>query len=148
MVPAQERGDEFFYFNNGVTAICSDFKVNKNEITARNFQIINGAQTVVSIRNATLQQENKVKDVEVLIRIVETGELKTTQKGFNKDIVTFNNTQNKIETWDFISNDPIQIWLEQNLFEKKHTSRSKILLRKKGEHQKKLEDHIGLSLKI
>lgn len=144
---AQERGDEFFYFNNGVTAICSDFKVNKNEITARNFQIINGAQTVVSIRNATLQQENKVKDVEVLIRIVETGELKTTQKGFNKDIVTFNNTQNKIETWDFISNDPIQIWLEQNLFEKNIQVGQKFYYERKrtsekirGSHRLKPED--------
>ena len=115
---AVTRGEEFFYFNNGITAICSEFKEDKNEILARNFQIINGAQTVGSIRRASLEKDNKVKDIEVLIRLIETGELKTTQKGFNKDIVTFNNTQNKIETWDFISNDPIQIWLEENLFEK------------------------------
>ncbi len=121
---AQNNPEQFFYFNNGITAICSEYKL-KNEkaknnpdkiintrINAKNFQIINGAQTVGSIREAAKIGAN-LSDLKVLLRVVETGELKTTQKGFNRDIVQYNNTQQKIDTWDFISNDTIQQYLEE-----------------------------------
>lgn len=110
---AQERGDQFFYFNNGITAICSKYERSKNLIKAYDFQVINGAQTVGSITAAS-NSGIPINDVEVMIRIVETGELKT-QRGFNRDIVTFNNTQNKVETWDFVSNDDIQQYLGKTL---------------------------------
>jgi hypothetical protein len=111
---ASDMGDQFFYFNNGITSICSSFERKENIITAYDFQIINGAQTVGSITAAANAGAN-IKDVEIMIRIVETGDLKTTQSGFNRDIVTYNNTQNKVETWDFISNDDIQQYLGKNL---------------------------------
>ena len=110
---ASDKPDQFFYFNNGITCICSKFKRTENKLKAKDFQIINGAQTVGSLKLAQESGHN-LKDVEVMIRIVETGEIKSTQKGFNRDIVTFNNTQQKVETWDFVSNDDIQQYLSKN----------------------------------
>jgi len=111
---ANEDGDKFFYFNNGITCICSSYKRSGNSIIAKNFQVINGAQTVGSISTASLSEAG-IKDVEIMVRITETGEITSTQSGFNRDIVTFNNTQNKVETWDFVSNDDIQQSLEKVL---------------------------------
>ena len=110
IITATEKPDQFFYFNNGITCICSSYKRSGNEIVAKDFQVINGAQTVGSIKAASETGEN-IKDLEIMIRIIETGEISSTQKGFNRDIVTYNNTQNRVETWDFISNDDIQQYL-------------------------------------
>jgi len=121
---AKESPSSFFYFNNGITAICTDYKLKEKknskdkiisaEINADNFQIINGAQTVGSILDARRDGGN-LKDLEVLMRLVKTSDRKTA-KGFNREIVTYNNTQQKVETWDFISNDDIQVYLSKQLY--------------------------------
>src|SRR5206468_59327 len=43
---AETRPNDFFYFNNGVSAICTGFDLEGEELVATNCQIINGAQTV------------------------------------------------------------------------------------------------------
>ncbi len=120
---AKTNPSSFFYFNNGITAICTNFSLNEKkndkdkiisaDINADNFQIINGAQTVGSILDARRDDAN-LKDLEVLIRIIKTSDRKTA-KGFNREIVTYNNTQQKVDTWDFISNDDIQLYLAKEL---------------------------------
>lgn len=107
---ATGRPEEFYYFNNGVSAICTAFSVNAQtgEFRAENFQIINGAQTVGAL--ATVQGLNS--DVEVLLRITEGVSVKT-EKGFNADIIRYNNTQNIVKLSDFRSNDNIHQSLER-----------------------------------
>jgi hypothetical protein len=73
-----------------------------------NFQVINGAQTIGALKSA----KEVSSDTEVLLRITE-GESVKTEKGFNADVIRFNNTQNIIKSSDFRSNDPIQLWLEK-----------------------------------
>ena len=102
------------FFRKMLTCICSSYRRSNNQIVAKDFQVINGAQTVGSIKAASETGEN-IKDLEIMIRIVETGDISSTQKGFNRDIVTYNNTQNRVETWDFISNDDIQQYLAKVL---------------------------------
>ncbi len=106
---AQTRPDHFFYFNNGITAICHSFDIDGNHITIRKFQIINGAQTVGSIAAAAPNE-----DVRVLFRLVQTGTV-TTDHGVNSDIISANNTQNRIEVSDFRANDAIQSWLHTQI---------------------------------
>jgi hypothetical protein len=105
---ARERPAGFYYFNNGVSAICTKIEEKgKNHFRFYNFQIINGAQTVGSL--------SAVRDLsaecEVLLRVTEGASVKT-EKGFNADIIRYNNTQNIVKASDFRSNDPIQLWLE------------------------------------
>jgi len=119
---AENEGDKFFYYNNGVTAICTEIDMDDNKLTAKNFQIINGAQTVSSLFDAKSEIEvdgkielTKKNEVEVLLRIVRSTSMKTTESGFNQKIIKYNNTQNVIKVSDFKSNDHVQIHLENNL---------------------------------
>jgi hypothetical protein len=104
---AESEPGSFYYFNNGVSAICTSFHVNeRNTLTAENFQIINGAQTV-----GALSAAKSNSDIEVLLRVTEGLSIKT-DRGFNADIIKYNNTQNVVKSSDFRSNDKIQTWLE------------------------------------
>lgn len=146
---AQKAPGDFYYFNNGVSAICTSFEIDAdNVLIARDFQIINGAQTVGALSRAGMNP-----DVEVLVRITE-GESVKTEKGFNADIIRFNNTQNVIKVSDFRANDKIQIWLEKAFNEhkprgcldtrvsymRKRTGRNK----KPGEYLVRLEDFVKI----
>ena len=104
---AENDPGSFYYFNNGVSAICTSFDVDElNMLSAKNFQIINGAQTVGALTAA-----KPSSDIEVLLRVTEGLSVKT-DRGFNADIIKFNNTQNIVKSSDFRSNDKIQVWLE------------------------------------
>jgi AIPR protein len=111
---AINKPEDFYYFNNGVSAICTSFEINKktNEFVAENFQIINGAQTVGALAS-TPQLKT---DVEVLLRVTKAGSVKT-EKGFNADIIRYNNTQNVVKLSDFRANDQIHLWLEKKFAE-------------------------------
>jgi hypothetical protein len=98
----------FYYYNNGVSAVCTGLEIQKdNELVAENFQIINGAQTI-----GALWKAGPKDGVEVLLRVTRTGSVKS-EKGFHRDIIEYNNSQNAIKVSDFRSNDPIQRWLEE-----------------------------------
>ncbi len=107
----------FFHFNNGITALCTDYTVDKNKITAENFQIINGAQTTSAIVKAFERAdayELNTDDVEVLIRLLKTDGV-DTKDGINARIIEYTNTQNVVKKSDFKSNDTIQDYLFQKL---------------------------------
>lgn len=143
---AEKKPDEFFYFNNGVSAICTDFSIDKktNLLTAKKFQIINGAQTVGALRQAT---ENP--SVEVLLRVTKTLGV-ATEKGFNAEIILYNNSQNVVKVSDFRANDPIQLWLEKKFAEYKNAFRALlpdlVYVRKRG--MKKRGRFTGTGIKL
>ena len=105
---AHDHGSDFFFFNNGVAAVCSSFEVKGNEVIAKRFQIINGAQTVGALNRAGV-----LDDLFVLFRLTATGE--PTGGGLTENIIRFNNTQNPVRVPDFRANDPIQMYLQSNL---------------------------------
>lgn len=100
---AEEEPENFFYYNNGISAVCTDLEIKGNRIKAKKFQIINGAQTVGALR--AIEDNPKL---EILMRITETLAV-GTEKGINEKIIRYNNTQNKITLSDFRSNDKIQL---------------------------------------
>lgn len=104
-----EEPQNFFCYNNGVSAICTSFAQAGHEITAYDFQIINGAQTVNALRDA-----GPSADVMVLFRLMKAEDVKT-EKGINAKIIKYNNSQNVVKLSDFRANDPIQLWLEEHL---------------------------------
>ena len=125
---ALEKPEDFYYFNNGISAVCTDFSLDGNRITAKKFQIINGAQTVGSLFLA----RDKAANSELLLKVTVSGSV-STEKGFNADIIKFNNTQNKVNLSDFRSNDKIQEVIEKNFANSKATSINGIkYLRKRG----------------
>ena len=125
---AEENPDDFYYYNNGISAVCTGFEIDGNKITANKFQIINGAQTVGSLYLA----RDKSPNSELLLKVTVSGSV-STEKGFNADIIKFNNTQNKVNLSDFRSNDKIQEIIEKTFSKTKATSINGILyLRKRG----------------
>lgn len=137
---AEKEPQNFFYYNNGISAVCTDLIINNNKIKAKKFQIINGAQTVGSLK--TIDNNS---DLEILLRITETAST-ATEKGLNEKIIRFNNTQNKITLSDFRSNDPIQIELQKKFNEYTNFLVNKInYLRKRGD---KISRSGDLNLKL
>src|ERR1700730_2026938 len=118
---AQKHPGKFFYFNNGVSAICTaiQFDEKTGHFRGQNFQVINGAQTIGALKSA-----KKISSkTEFFLRITE-GKTVKTKKGFNADVIRFNNTQNIIKSSDFRSNDPIQRWLEKRFNEHRARGRA------------------------
>ena len=103
----------FVFFNNGVTAIASRITEDENTRTldCERLSVINGAQTVRSLRRAATQRkpgqgDHSLRDVRVLLRIITFDFPREMQ--FVQDTTRFNNTQNSIKVADFRSNDAVQ----------------------------------------
>ncbi|HLG35582.1 MAG TPA: AIPR family protein [Bacteroidia bacterium] len=109
--------EKFYFYNNGISAICTEIiPIKQNgevhQLKCKNFQIINGAQTATTI--GKYSEEENLKQVRVLLRITKAEDYKK-EKGLNKNIITYNNSQTVIKASDFRSNDEIQIFLENQL---------------------------------
>lgn len=94
----------FWYYNLGVNAICDKFDTKKDGLEIKNFRIVNGCQTC----NALLNNSNRIKNVRVMLRIIETPDL-----GLATKIAISNNTQSPIKGRDLFSEDPIQLRLQK-----------------------------------
>lgn len=80
-VTARDSPTHFYYYNNGISAICTDLTIESGSLHASKFQIINGAQTVTA-----LGLSKPSPDVRVLLRITKALEV-ATEKGLNRDII-------------------------------------------------------------
>jgi hypothetical protein len=112
----ENEASNFFYYNNGITATCSEFTLDNSEVTANHLQVVNGAQTVAALAAAAKSKKLK-NDVYILMRLIET------DKGKNKSVVAdkitkYQNTQNPVKVSDFYSNELINKYLEQKINEK------------------------------
>jgi hypothetical protein len=108
----KDEPKNFWYYNNGITAICR--QIIKKPIggashstgifECNNMFIINGAQTVGSLLEA---QNNQIdlSNVFVQLRIIEVSD---TNNAFGKNITKNNNTQNRVDSRDFVALDKTQ----------------------------------------
>lgn len=111
----------FWYFNNGITVIAE--KVTPQPLgsgtqESRVFEcegvsVVNGAQTVGSIVSAISGGANGLHNACVLVRIIS---LENCPPGFGVELTRAANTQNRIESKDFVSQDPQQTRLQTDLF--------------------------------
>lgn len=109
-----EDNHKFFFYNNGITAICDEFNYTPTDgpvVDLKNFQIVNGGQTIHSLYEAYKNglKEN-VKNIYLLLRICEV-----KNREIGQAIARYTNTQNPVRSRDVMSNDPIQIKLQQQL---------------------------------
>jgi hypothetical protein len=104
-----EEPQHFWYFNNGVTALCDDWEKapeNAREVPYRfdGLRIVNGAQTVGSI-SAAMGEPDKVARAQVPIRFIK---LKTTGPEFGARITFATNRANPILPRDLLAMDHVQ----------------------------------------
>jgi hypothetical protein len=102
---SSERGN-FWAYNNGITMICEGFQYDNktSELTLRNFSIVNGCQTTVSLHR---KEKDLTDDVSVLLRVIGSPEQTIDS------IIRFNNSQNQIRVWDISTQDPTQRRLQR-----------------------------------
>ena len=106
----------FFYYNNGITATCSNFELDDVNVIADDMQVVNGAQTVAALADAAAA--NLVKpQVYVMFRLIETEGGKRKNQVADQ-ITRFQNTQNPVKVSDFFSNEPIQKKIESAFTER------------------------------
>lgn len=109
----ENNPENFYYFNNGITALCQS--VNKKPIggsgrntgvfVAEDFKIVNGAQSVGTLGNAFQRFPDKLQETKIFIKIIS---LEDCPEEFGLDVTKKTNTQNRIDKRDFVSLDPEQ----------------------------------------
>ena len=109
----ESKRDDFYFFNNGITVVCSKFAHNALQqgdytVNISDMQIINGGQTCKTI-HLTLRDHpelaGKLNKVFVMLRLYE---LPSDSECFVKDITYATNSQNPVELRDLHANDEIQ----------------------------------------
>lgn len=113
----KENPREFAYSNNGITMLCEDqtYKSGTKELILVNPRVVNGSQTLHSVRDVA----NPSPNARVLVRIIEIPpvtepDLKSKiarKKAIITKIALRSNLQNPIEKWDLVANDDFQLEL-------------------------------------
>lgn len=116
----EKEPGKFWYFNNGITILAEEVRKNMaggsntdyGQFSCSNISIVNGAQTVSCIGKFGEKDINKLENVYINARIIS---LEGTEPIFGQEITKANNRQNKVENSDFVSFDPEQTRLRDEL---------------------------------
>lgn len=102
----------FWYLNNGITITCDSFSYPKGKrapiVELKRIQIVNGGQTSNALFEAGQISPEKLEDVLILVRIIET-----KSQPVSLAIAESTNSQTPIKSRDLRSNDGIQKKLEE-----------------------------------
>lgn len=115
-----ENVQNFWYFNNGITALCKSFTKKAlggadrqvGFFECSNFQVINGAQTIGSIGTHYVKNNIDELGAYVFFKLIE---IPDDDDRISKSITRYSNTQNKVDRRDFVSLDPEQERLKTEL---------------------------------
>lgn len=140
---------EFAFSNNGITILCKthNFDPGKNELHLKNPRVVNGSQTLHSIRNV----ESPSPIARVMVRIIEVPQESSTdivgQKQKRLDIIhkisIRSNMQNPIKRWNLVSNDDYQTELSQCFWKKKY-----FYERRQNEWKERKDDLKSIGIKL
>ena len=109
--------DEFFYLNNGVTALADQVESTKGTKTdkrlrLRGLSVINGAQTISSAAEFVAQNPDcDISNAKVLVTIIKAD----SAGKFGRSVTRARNHQNPVSTGNFASLDPRQEELRREL---------------------------------
>ncbi len=106
----QEESDNFYFYNNGITAICDHFDYNAMQmadyrVQLKNLQVINGGQTCRTIHQALEEDSSRGSNSFVLMRIYQ---VPSDSKEIVREITRATNSQSPVDLRDLHSNDEIQ----------------------------------------
>ena len=108
--------ESFWYKNNGITIVCSDFSIDGREVKLRDFSIINGGQTTYMIHKSRSIDEHN--DFYLPCKIVKTeGDTEDEKNAFSLSIAKATNTQKPIKPVDLKANSPEQVRFAQSMRE-------------------------------
>jgi hypothetical protein len=120
----REKPKEFAFSNNGITILCKNHRhePGEKELTIYNPRIVNGSQTLHSIKGV----DNPSKKSRVMVRIIEIppetrGDLSSEiskRKEIIHKISLRTNMQNPIKRWNLVSNDDFNNSISQYFWQK------------------------------
>ena len=121
-----EQRPNFYFYNNGITIICSQFRHNallaeNTAVQLEGLQIVNGGQTSKTVQQVARDIGPEVADAQVLVRIYE---LPQDDSDFVQSITYATNSQNPVDLRDLRSNDRKQRELTLALSEMGYVYRS------------------------
>jgi hypothetical protein len=107
----------FYFYNNGVTLICSQFRYNALQqkdwqLKLDGLQIVNGGQTSKTVQQIVEEIGPEVANAQVLVRIYE---LQSDDEALVSSITYATNSQNPVDLRDLKANDEKQKQLEQSI---------------------------------
>lgn len=116
----RDEPENFFYYNNGIKAICLSIErkaINSTDhrtgiFSANGISIVNGAQTTGAIYLASQKYPEEVERAKVLAQFIS---LQDTPESYADQITKLSNTQNRIDSKDFVSLDLTQDRLKREL---------------------------------
>lgn len=109
----QERPQDFFYFNNGVTAVCREIQTKgrprggggRRELKLHGVSIINGAQTIASAAEfARENADRQLHGVNVPVTLIAA----RADDAFGQAVTRARNHQNPVPAADFVALDAQQ----------------------------------------
>lgn len=110
--------DNFWFYNNGITIGCEDFRKDGDKIKLYNFSIINGAQTTTKLGKSKLIDGKH--DFSLVCKIVKSDLVSEETKNFISKISEASNSQKPIKLRDLKSNDLQQLKLERGAASNKY----------------------------
>ncbi len=90
---------DFFFFHNGITAICNKLDITEDELKLSGFSVVNGCQSLTTILNCS-ERVKQLENTYILFRFYEIPE---REKGDKISINT--NSQSAVKPRDLRSND-------------------------------------------
>lgn len=114
-----DRRQNFYFYNNGITIICTQFRYNALQaqnwqVQLHEMQIINGGQTCRTIQQVVDELGPEVGTAQVMLRIYE---LPKEDQELVYNITFATNSQNPVSLRDLKSNDEKQRLLEHSMGE-------------------------------
>lgn len=108
-----DKHKDFFFFHNGITAICNRLELNDNKLKLYGLSVVNGCQSLNTIQSCS-ETAKKLDDTFVLFRFYEIPQRDRA------DLISINtNSQSAVKPRDLRSNDKRVLNLKR-LFEQKY----------------------------
>ena len=104
--------EDFWFKNNGITIICSSFRLDGKEVKLKDFSIINGGQTTYMIHKS----KNVSEELNFYLpcKIIKTiGDTEDDKSNFILEIAKATNSQKAIKKVDLKANSPEQVRFAQ-----------------------------------
>jgi hypothetical protein len=110
----------FYFFNNGITIVCSKFTHNELQekdhiFNVQGLEVINGGQTCKTIQQVLKSIEATAPGMDQAFVLVRLYELPVEDADLVRSITYATNSQNPVDLRDLKSNDPIQRALERSI---------------------------------
>jgi hypothetical protein len=124
---AQNQRSNFYFYNNGITITCSQFRHNALQrenwsVQVSDLQIVNGGQTARTVQQMAREIGPEIGAAEVLVRIYE---LEQNDAELVEAITFATNSQNPVDLRDLKANDARQQALGQSISELGYRYRAK-----------------------